>query len=515
LKGLTSGDAIRVPKPHQEKKADSSYYYHVVKQGETIYGISKKYGVSIDSILAKNKKIQNNKISINDTLIIHYYHNIYNFIEYKPENKEALIDIANRFQISLNELQQKNPHLRKTASKNEIVFIPIKQQTPAVIMVQKQRTASPEIFNELVQTKDSLCIGGKDVNKTFTVALILPFSSRSISGQSRSTHKTTEANTKFRYVAFYNGFRMALDSIAAQGFNITLNVYDVTDVLQMEQLLEKPDMKKTDLIFCITYSELFTKLADFSRQYQIPLINIASHRNEILTGYPDVAKLFPDETDISKSIQQIIADNHQFNFIVVRKNNTAFQNIVQNLKIVYPNVKEHFTEGKGAASIEKMLNSWNKNYVLILGDNKVEILDVMRFLSEKRKQYDVTLVGYPNWNEIQELEYRYAQELKLHIIAPYVVDDNLQLVKNFVYLYRARFNDEPSYFSFQGYDIAIHFITSLGYFGKKCLECSNHLQDNLLSTEKFLLQNTSGNGYNNNYWDIYTFDNYQIIRLEN
>jgi hypothetical protein len=145
--------------------------------------------------------------------------------------------------------------------------------------------------------------------------------------------------------------------------------------------------------------------------------------------------------------------------------------------------------------------------------NTTEILDLMRVFDEKRKQYDVTLVGYPNWDAIEKLDYRYAHNLKMHFIVPHVIDYNDQRVKDFVSMFRSRFNSDPNMLAFQGYDIAYNFLSAMGMFGRNCFECFDYIPHHFLSTGNIILNNTFGNGYNNQYWDIYTVKEYEIIKI--
>jgi LysM repeat protein len=502
-----------------EKKTEPEQTYHVVKQGETVFSISKNYGVSIDSLLANNKKIVNNRIIVGETLKIPSYKNLYDFIEYRAEKKEPLVDIANRFQISLKELKKRNTHLGNNVSKNEVVFIPIQkkmQDAPSQPDKPSGKTETPsstEILQDLLQSEEPVCIGGWDTKKKFTVALILPFSSEKIPTNVKKQNLKQLNVNDFKSVPFYNGVVVALDDLKEKGLSVRLNVYDVISNTQMEQLLEKSEMKTTDLIIGMIPATAFKKIADFSNQHNIPLINVASSNNDILKGYPNVAKIVPDEFSICHTTHQILPENKNANILIVRRDTSLFSKSVAELKAVCPNYKEFLNGGKGMSSALTFLDSHRPNYVFMFSKNTPEILDLMRVFDEKRKQYDITLVGYPTWNAIPELDYRYAHNLKLHFIVPQVVDYNEQNVKDFVSTFRERFNSEPNMSAFQGYDITYNFLSALGTFGNNCLECFNHIPHHFLSTGDIILNNTPANGYNNQYWNVYTVKEYEVVRV--
>jgi len=525
LQGLTDGDAINIPPAATpDKKVDMPKNYHVVKHGETIYSISKNYGVRIDSLLSNNRKIVNNHIVTGDTLTIPTYKHLYDFIEYRTDKKELLVDIANRFQISLSELKQRNPRLGNNIAKNEVVFIPVQKKTVDIVSDPSKPFTSAETIRssaegllDLIKSKESVCIGGWDTKKKYTVALIMPFSANRLatallSGTRKNTRPKIDSPS-LKYLDFYQGVVLALDSLADKGLNICLNVYDITDAVQMNQLLEKPEMRKTDLIIGVISAEPFRKIADFSKQHGIPIVNVTSPRNDILQNYPNVAKIVPDERTIYQAAQRILPKDENFNILIVRKNDNAYSRSIENLKMLYPNHREFLSEGKSMSSALSLLDSFKPNFVFMFSENTPEVLDMMRIFDEKRRQYEITLIGYPRWNSIEKLDYNYAHNLRLHFITPQMVDYKEQSTKDFVYMFRARFNSDPSIMAFQGYDMAYNFIYSLGMFGNNCIECFNHVPHHFLSMGDVIFSTTPGNGYNNQYWSIYTVRDYEIFRI--
>ncbi|PIB35037.1 hypothetical protein BFP72_06325 [Reichenbachiella sp. 5M10] len=59
-----------VVEPNLEKEEKGSYFRHTVKKGETLYGISKKYGVSVSDVQEWND-LQNGELRIGQELVIH------------------------------------------------------------------------------------------------------------------------------------------------------------------------------------------------------------------------------------------------------------------------------------------------------------------------------------------------------------------------------------------------------------------------------------------------------------
>jgi len=432
---------------------------------------------------------------------------------------ETAYSLSRSYGITLETLYENNPNAVYGLRFGETLQIPVVSEqttiTPPVVGAVEKPTILSFDASDLLKSRDSICISEWNTKKKYTVALILPFAaSRLAATLSSSSKKNTRhglESTSAKYLSFYNGVKLALDSLAAKGLNICLNVYDIHKSGDMEQLLAKPEMQNTDLIIGIIYADAFKKIADFSNEHQIPLINVASSRNDILQEYPNVAKIVPDEDIVGHTAQRILPEDDNVNILIVRKSATAYSKSVERLKMLYPRHKEFLGEGKSMSSAASLLDAHKMNYVFMFSENTMDVLDVMRVFDEKRKQFDVTLIGYPNWHNINELDLRYAHNLKLHFIVPQAIDYNEQYVKDFVYMFRARFNNEPNLLAFQGYDIAYNFIYAVGTFGNNCLECFNYIRHHFLSTGDIVFDNTPGNGYNNQYWNIYTVQEYEII----
>jgi len=71
---LMAGQTINIPSVHSENKTlESSSInteFHTVKKGETLWGISQKYNMPLDSLKALNKDILNDTLSIGQVLTL-------------------------------------------------------------------------------------------------------------------------------------------------------------------------------------------------------------------------------------------------------------------------------------------------------------------------------------------------------------------------------------------------------------------------------------------------------------
>ena len=146
------GQELNIPLPLSERT------FHIVKAGETLYGISKKYGVSVDQLtklnpakaanLKKGDKLMLKGTVTEKTPVVENKPKVVtelNTKEYSVAKKETLYGIAKKFNTNVKELQRLNPQLGtelKVGEKIRVPYIDGKEEVkvvldPKVIKVDK------------------------------------------------------------------------------------------------------------------------------------------------------------------------------------------------------------------------------------------------------------------------------------------------------------------------------------------------------------------------------------------
>ena len=81
---------------------------HIVTRGETLYAISRKYGISITKLKELNADIDFNDIKVNQKININNTVDVVASNEYVVKNGNTLYAISNLFSISVDELKRLN-----------------------------------------------------------------------------------------------------------------------------------------------------------------------------------------------------------------------------------------------------------------------------------------------------------------------------------------------------------------------------------------------------------------------
>lgn len=481
LFNLSMQDALAQSSQEQLKQMRSSvtekidgkdYYIHTIKRGQTLYMISKAYGVDVNEIIRENPFVKDGIRA----------------------DEKLRIPVAGQKATS------------------GVKPVPSKDKLPPV--------REPKAENrESVVKRDSVVVElpcGKDLSSkkpVYNVALMIPLYLDSVDRINAVNPEPgiIQSAKPFQFLPYYEGFRMAVDSLAKSGLKIKLHVYDVDkDTAKIRQLLRNPEMKTMDMIFGLLYHSNFQIVAAFAKKNKINLINPISERSELLTGNPSVFKVQASKKSQFAQLASYMSSVLQGGqMIIIRNGQYGDHDAPEKLKkeCLGKNVNALIVESQEAA-IGKYARD-KPNYVVVFSDNQAYVLDLLRGLYKLRNEYDLTLVGLPAWPAIEGMENEYLVALKTHMMARSFVDYDNPLVKNFIQKYLVTYKADPELLAFQGFDQAYYLLSALHAYGTNIGRCIGELKIQSLVT-KFNFIQTKENGFENNSWMIFKYENYKL-----
>ncbi|MCX6252810.1 MAG: LysM peptidoglycan-binding domain-containing protein [Bacteroidetes bacterium] len=437
------------------------YYIHTIKKGQTLYMICKLYGADINEVIKENPEVKEG-IKADQKIRI-------------PVNKPA-------------ETVKKSPKPIVTETKPAL---PVEEETPC---------ANTQFPN----------------GKTYRVALMLPLYLDQVSQMDVENIPAIEPvrYKSLQYIEFYEGFRMALDSLEKNGLSLKVYVYDIDkDTNKTKRLLRNPDLRNMDLIIGLIYQKNFQMVAEFAQKNGINIINPISERNQIIRDHSHVFKMIPsDESQYSHLAELLSRKFNGDNILIVRNGKFPVKDAAEHMnnECSKINVQARVTEGVGAA-ISNLSNE-KKNVFIVFSENKVYALELLTKLNEIRNDFTITVIGLPRWDKIEGLESDYLVNLKVHVLAPWFIDYSEPEVNRFVFSFHDKYKTDPGILAFQGFDTGFYFLTALSKYGKNFGHCLSDLHMKSLHTD-FQFMQTNNNGYENQHWEMYEYDNYRLKRI--
>ena len=544
LYGVNEGQTLRIPikevsqtvpsvsQQDRPRRDESKYIYHKLNPGETVYFLSKAYGVSENEVISSNPRIDINKMPVGAEVAIprrefmndkqKFSDQNSKFIYHKVIRGETLASIAEKYGLTLRVLRRENRDLR-FPQVGDYVRVPN-------LKIAEAENIEPVIIDSVqVGFEEPLVVmerpsGYTPVNNlkgSLNVAVLLPFylpensrrsyidSSKWLKGKrimkviSRPADWIYDWSVDF--VEMYEGILLATDTLRSMGLDINLNVFDIkSDTVELTNLINRGKLEGMDLIIGPVWSHNLSIVAAYAGPRGIPVVSpVQLFNNQVLMNNPNLFLANSSLGVVQKTLAKKVSEYYDHNFIFVYADTSGKGQDVKNFKnmilselsskMPYEEIrfKEFFFYSRSAFgndSINRLghaLSERSKNIIIIASEDKPVISETIQDIHAFFKKYDIKVFGYPALRDQNNLNPEYYFDLGLMLYSPYWVDFTKKDVREFNSDYRKKFRTEPSEmsYSWQGYDIAYYFISGLALHGKDFISHPEIHNPDLLQTE--------------------------------
>lgn len=627
LSGQVDETTTSIERSTDKVKIDGKYYYiHIVQKGETLYSISKAYNVSQIEIAMENPDIylglqvdQALKIPIKDQEIRPIDEDD-NFIYHVVRRKETLFGLAKKYKISMQDIISANPEVEEGLRTNQVVLIPKKQietlgdaspqeserfiyhevkPREGFYAISRKYGVSEEIIRKFNQdlVSEGIKLGTvlkiprnpadtvytesyiTTIPKTnnvedystdytpsvecdtfeynrwrdiFNIALILPFTQTSnipvegeedeisVEKQGLNTTNDSQENTRIssqtsNFLDFYQGALLAIDSLKETGLSINLNVYNTEkNAEKAKELTLDPGMRNANLIIGPAYQECLQPVSEFASEERIPMVSPLSPNSFLLQSNPYLFQVNPSFLTQLEQFSRMIDLCSGQNIVLVHENDSTNLAMLNNFKeMLSQRISEcnmsqliHFKEvsykpGSPAIEIQEQISHSlvfdRENFILVPSNNEVFVSDLLGNLYNLSTvyKYPISVYGFPRWQKFRNVQIDYYYQLQLNLFTPFYVDYNSSKVKSFIAKYRENFRSEPSQYSFQGFDVALYFLSAMKKYGKDFQYCIMNYESNLLQSNYSFRKTNAIGGFENTSVSLirYTKD-FEIVQVK-
>jgi len=522
---VKADEVIKIPQKDQsgvsQRANEEMYVYHTVQVGETLYGVSRQYGLSAEDLSKANQGLSPQTFATGKTIRIPAM-KIQSLpatqtkvtikeLKYKIKRKETLYSISRKFNVASEELMAYNPQLKSGLKAGMELVIPIKTEE-LVTEASKQKELN---INELINYREEII--RTDVVK---ISLLLPF----LKPDSRTPLDT-------RVVEFYEGFLMAVDSMRNIGMSVELFVYNIgNDLVTTTTVLENNELLNSNLLIGGVTDEQIELIADFAKKNGIKYVVPFSSRCEKLTmNNPYIFQVNASPQNLYSYVTpRIRVMFPQYQIILLNTNDddskTLFVNVLKadlrDNRIPFKEIT--YNEKTFHADMLGMMSSANPNLIIPVSgslDALLKIKGTLRSIVET-KSISVTLFGHPEWQSYTKdcLEDFYV--LNTHFYASSYMNSLTTEVKRFSDKYKSLYfkplpSSSPKY-AVLGYDLGIYFLMSIRIYGVDFEDYIQQMKYNSLQSGfRFGRVNNWGGFFNTNLYIIhYNKQNYSITREE-
>lgn len=278
---------------------------------------------------------------------------------------------------------------------------------------------------------------------------------------------------------FYEGIKLAVDTLNKQGMKISLRAYDTDKGIDnLKRIMETEELKNTDLII----GPINTLIQEFSMKQQVNVVNPFSNNRDLI-GVNPYAYLFQPSSEIlgKKSAEYVAAHSR-------KKLCMVFYGTSKKDSVLAANFTEKASElGMQIVANEKV-NSLEAASIMTILATATEF-DEFKYPSEFTLKKDsiasifvatddpliytkvisgvetrgdsILVVGSENWIDDTAVPFEKYQTLGITMAAPnYVAPDNLYR-QNFIAKYLKRYGRVPTNLSMRGYELMLFFGNQL------------------------------------------------------
>jgi len=357
----------------------------------------------------------------------------------------------------------------------------------------------------------------KPAAKVSVISMILPMGLDHVRPRNYSGAGLSQANMSIEY---YQGFKLALDSLAAQGANFKLQLFDSKDdASAAHSLAYNPQIRTSDLVVGPVYPDgmkLFTSTMGTRTAILSPLSPASPatiKNNNLITVIPPLeyhavgAAQYINDKLKPKKIFILRSGFSQENDYVVNFKKATDSLSNKKVKIVSVII----TRGK-LTGLLPQLSKTERNVFVIPATDQSFLGVTLRSLDTLNKNYPVLLFGHPSWEKFSFLKTDILQRLKTHITSSDKVNYKQEGTIAFLHSYRKVYHVEPTDYAIKGFDEGL-------YFGRQLLEGNK----DMAAIEKtdftgihngFHFVKKPGLGWVNTHVNILMYSNFELKQVE-
>lgn len=533
MEGLKPESTLKIPVIEDRSK----YIYHTIEKGQTLYSIAKKYNVDISELQKNNpgianglkagmelkigkkpevttdvnkknnetdktnetKKESSNEDNKSETKKEIKENSKDELITHTVEKGQTLYALAKKYNVTEAQLKEANPEIENGLKVGSILKIPTskaenKKETISVSSNENKR--STETKKEPVSketTTAATVVPCNEFNyasykKPFRIAMLAPFHITQNRGYVLKGKKKDEEPPIYpksiKFIEFYQGMLLALDSLKNAGISTEMLVYDTEkDSTKIANITQKKEFENLDLIVGPFFSTNLRHFSDFAKNNNIPIISPLSQSRDFLKDNPYAFQVNPSNITQVNEAANYFSDSKEVNYIIINtgKKDDSLLALQFKTKIFeYYNAKfktdpPHFLELKykvaGFKGIQEAINKEIDNVIFIPAIGETFVANILNKLNTLKTKYPIYLLGMQSWYTEDNIEQDYLFNLQYTYFSSMYVDYARPDVSNFVSQYRRIYSADPTKYSFQGYDIIIYFVSALKQFGKNFPNC--------------------------------------------
>lgn len=475
-KSLIIGHEVRIPQAaNLYVSSESDYLYHTIEPKETLFSVARKYNTTMKDIVNDNPGLNENTFAVGKVIRIGKGEQAslssepvaaFSTTTYQVQKKETLYSISRKFDVSLTSLLELNPGISRVKA-GDTIRIPVTADNSTAIQSNPSETAQQmhEILSETSR------ISKED---RISVVLLLPL---------QLYNSVVNSAMQNRYLEFYEGFLMAVDSLKEEGASLDLHVFD-TDSKKMSDILARPEVANASLIIGPADNALLSEVCRFADQHGINVVNPFTFDAEAAENNPHLFQLNTPNSYLYAESSIEFANIFRDNTIVFLKEAGKTEEKKEFVEYLHREldlrqmryIDYEYTDASQLSEVDSILNLNGPVVFMPLAADKQSlglILPPLHNIQRNNPSVQISLFGYPEWQTQSYMDefMDYFYELNTYIYTRIYTNPFSAETKSFQKRFQYWYNKEmrvPAYpiFGILGFDTGMFFLQAVNKYGK-------------------------------------------------
>lgn len=370
---------------------------------------------------------------------------------YAVQQGETLFSISRKFGISVDEITKKNPAVSTGLTVGMELLLPEKKEINSAIQSDAADGLKKKL--NLLETANK--------TKQRNLVLLMPFNINRIEKDSAKTKTEYLKTDKFLNITldFYAGALKAIDSAKVLGLPINAKVYDAETSKyssNVATIIKNNNFSNVDVVigpFTNSHVETAGQLLDRNTAIISPLTN------ETGKGGSNVFYAMPNETIQKQQLLSYLKSKSDAIFAIHSAAKTSlssyFASNYPEVKSSSFNDKGLFDYTVFKTTLQK----GKKNFVILDSDKIMQVISVVNNLLKLKKEFDIQLVVVERNDALDFEEIPSKNLAALQMLYPSAIRENESIeASNFAKAYRKDNKVQPNQYATRGFDVTFDAI---------------------------------------------------------
>ena len=485
---IREGETLKIPRSGTSnasaRTAEGGFVQHTIRSGETLYSLSKSYGLTPSDITAANPGLDAGTFHVGKTIRIPSSSGAAASAStgevYTIKKNETLYGLSRRFNTDSESLIRLNPDLKNGLRPGMVIKVPAKKSDTA----PSSTPSTPASGTKNEYDIEAMRAHRNEVNRldVARVALLLPF-------------QTSDTKNVPRFVEYYEGFLMAIDSLRRTGYSIDLSVYDLGDgTSKTEEVLRTDEVSAADLIIGGVTEGQIELIADYASRKGVKYVIPLSSKLEKLTSgnsfifQVNTPKAYVAPLAATRACSLLAGYNAIFVSIGDKDEELDFVRALkaEMTKKGIANREVSYNSRTFMSDLTGLLSTSKPNVIIPTSSSEsalAKLRPTLRSLLQSKSNYRLTLFGYPEWQTYTNYTRDFGA-FNTYIYTPFYANSRSANVRRFTSRYKSFYqkNMHQTYprYAMLGFDTGMYFIGALQKHGANFEENIRQMKYNSL-----------------------------------